>query len=71
MAHKSPLPETVEEVEALAGRQTLALALEVGTHEVELEGDAGVALGKSEMGDRALSLTSKLGLIPKNFKALI
>ena len=47
MAHKSPLPETVEEVEALAGRQTLALALEVGTHEVELKGDAGVALGKS------------------------
>jgi hypothetical protein len=53
MAHKSPLPETVEEVEALAGRQTLALALEVGTHDlelegdVELEGDAGMALGKS------------------------
>ena len=52
MAHKSPLPETAEEVEALAGRQTLGLALEVGTHEVELEGDAGVALGKSEVGDR-------------------
>ena len=52
MAHKSPLPEIVEEVEALAGRQTLGLALEVGTHEVELEGDTGVALGKSEVGDR-------------------
>ncbi len=40
MAHKIPLPETVEEVEVLAGRRAVALALKVGTHEVELEGDA-------------------------------
>jgi hypothetical protein len=39
MAHKIPLPKTVEEVEVLAGRRVVA-TLEVGTHEVELEGDA-------------------------------
>ena len=66
MAHKNPLPETAEEVEALAGRQTLGLALEVGTHEVELEGDAGVALGKSEVGDRPRSHLKIMSLL-KNF----
>ncbi|XP_075656584.1 uncharacterized protein LOC142626766 [Castanea sativa] len=50
MSERISLPKTVEDVEALACRRAMEFALEIGLHQVVLEGDSATVLNSNKGG---------------------
>ena len=59
LSEKSTLPFTAIEVEAMAARRALKLALEIGFHHITLEGDSRILISALENNSHSLSVRNR------------